>query len=227
MSTIQPWQFFLITVAGWINRHQQDVIDYLVEQRSVSLKSRTFILGLLLAILWGLEIADQLFLNEALDGYGIKPRAWIGLRGILFAPFLHGSFWHLMANTVPFFVLGWFVMLHRTAMFFEVSIMVMILGGLGTWLIGASNSIHIGASGLIFGYFGFLVLRGYFERSLGSILIAVLVGSLYGGLLWGILPSQPGVSWEGHLCGLVGGATSAWLMVRYEGEPELDSGQRP
>lgn len=190
------------------------------------MKSRTFILGLLLAILWGLEIGDQLFLNESLDGYGIKPRAWTGLRGILFAPFLHGSFWHLMANTVPFFILGWFVMLHGTAMFFEVSIMVMVLGGLGTWLIGASNSIHIGASGLIFGYFGFLVLRGYFERSLGSILIAILVGSLYGGLLWGILPSQPGVSWEGHLCGFVGGATSAWLMVRYGGEPERHSQQR-
>ena len=195
------------------------------EQRSVSSKSRTLILGLLLAILWGLEIADQLVLGESLDSYGIKPRAWIGLRGIVLAPFLHGGFWHLTANTVPLFILGWFVMLHGTTMFFEVSVMVMILGGLGTWLIGASNSVHIGASGLVFGYFGFLVLRGYFERSLGSILIAVVVGSLYGGLLWGILPSRPGVSWEGHLCGFVGGAASAWLMVRYGSTPEQHSRQ--
>ena len=193
------------------------------EQKRTSLKNRTLILGILVATLWILEILDQLILDESLDGYGIKPRAWSGLWGILFAPFLHDGFRHLMANTVPFLILGWFIMLHGIAMFFEVTIMVMVLGGLGTWLIGASNSIHIGASGLIFGYFGFLLLRGYFERSLASILIAILVGSLYGGLLWGILPTQPGVSWEGHLCGVVGGAASAWLIVRYGDEVDRNT----
>jgi membrane associated rhomboid family serine protease len=193
------------------------------EQKRVSLKNRTLILGVLVAALWILEALDRWILDESLDGYGIQPRVWSGLWGILFAPFLHGGFSHLLANTVPFLILGWFIMLHGITVFFEVTVLVMVLGGLGTWLIGASNTIHIGASGLVFGYFGFLLLRGCFERSVGSILIAALVGSLYGGLLWGIFPTQPGVSWEGHLCGFVGGATSAWLIVRYGDEVDRNT----
>ena len=111
-------------------------------------------------------------------------------------------------------------MLSGIAVFAEVTATVVVLGGLGTWLIGASNSVHLGASSVIFGYFGFLVLRGYFERSLGSLLIAVLVGATYGSIVWGVLPTRSDVSWEGHLCGLLGGAATAWLIVRYGGEPK-------
>lgn len=177
------------------------------------LRSQVMILGGLIALLWVLEIIDQLT-GRALDQLGIRPRTISGLRGILFAPFLHGSITHLLANTVPFLTLGWFVMLRRTSDFWIVSAIAMLVGGLGTWLVGASYTVHIGASGVIFGYLGFLLSRGYFERSFISIALSVVIVVLYGGLLWGVLPGRIGVSWEGHLFGFVGGAIAARLLAQ-------------
>lgn len=177
------------------------------------LRSQVMILGGLIALLWVLEIIDQLT-GRALDQLGIRPRTISGLRGILFAPFLHGSITHLLANTVPFLTLGWFVMLRRTSDFWIVSAIAMLVGGLGTWLVGAPYTVHIGASGVIFGYLGFLLSRGYFERSFISIALSVVIVVLYGGLLWGVLPGRIGVSWEGHLFGFVGGAIAARLLAQ-------------
>ncbi len=171
----------------------------------------TIILGFV-AILWVAELADQLLFFNRLNQYGIIPRTQDGLRGILFAPFLHGDLAHLMANTIPLITLGWFVMLQETSDFFLVSGVTMLVGGLGVWLFGAPNSVHIGASILIFGYLGFLLLRGVFQVNLPSILLSLVVGALYGGLVWGVLPSQPGISWEGHLFGFIGGVVAAYLV---------------
>jgi len=173
------------------------------------------------ACLWVLEAFDQIFLRGRLDLYGIQPRSVGGLRGILFAPFLHGDFGHLASNTIPLLVLGWLVLLPGVTEFVEVTLLVMLLGGVGTWLFGAPNTVHIGASGVIFGYLGFLLLRGVFQRSVTSIVIALGVGLLYGGVLWGILPRVAHVSWEAHLCGFLSGATVAWGMARGAG------GRRP
>ncbi|MEB3225199.1 MAG: rhomboid family intramembrane serine protease [Synechococcus sp.] len=176
-------------------------------------KQQVSILGLFLLSFWGLEISDQLIFQNlwrgGLDVFGIVPRQLLGLRGILFAPFLHGGFEHLMANSVPFALLGWLVMLNRTREFFTVTLITMLVGGAGVWLIGAPNSVHIGASILIFGYLGFLLFRGYFRRDIPSIAISLLVMFFYGGVLWSVLPTAPGVSWEGHLFGLIGGAITA------------------
>ncbi|MDX2214355.1 MAG: rhomboid family intramembrane serine protease [Oculatellaceae cyanobacterium bins.114] len=184
------------------------------EAKEIARELRTQIvtLGGLITLMWVLEIVDQLT-GRALDQWGIIPRTIIGLRGILFAPLLHGSFTHLLANTIPFLTLGWFVMLRRTSDFWIVSAIAMLVGGLGTWLIGAPFTVHIGASGVIFGYLGFLLFRGYFERSFISILLSVGVGVLYGGLIWGVLPGRIGVSWEGHLFGFIGGAIAARLLA--------------
>jgi membrane associated rhomboid family serine protease len=169
-------------------------------------------LGGWVALMWGIEILDQVLLRGSLDQFGIKPRSGDGLWGILWAPFLHGSFRHLIANTVPFISLAWLVMLRRTSDFWVVTIVTMAIGGVGTWLLGAPGTVHIGASGLVFGYLGFLLLRGYFERQFWSICLSVAVMTLYGGLLLGVLPVARGVSWEGHLCGFVGGVLAAkWL----------------
>jgi membrane associated rhomboid family serine protease len=169
-------------------------------------------LGGWVALMWGLEILDQVLLRGSLDQFGIKPRSGQGLWGILWAPLLHGNFRHLIANTLPFISLGWLVMLRRTSDFWVVTIVTMAIGGLGTWLLGAPNTVHIGASGLVFGYLGFLLLRGYFERQFWSICLSVAVMTLYGGLLFGVLPVARGVSWEGHLCGFIGGVLAAkWL----------------
>ena len=164
----------------------------------------------LLALFWALEAADQWLLGEALDAYGIRPKSRDGLWGILFAPFLHGGFGHLGANSMPFLVLGTLVALGGRLEFLEVSLVIVFLGGLGTWLCSPAGTVHIGASGVIFGYFGFLMARGLLELDLRAILIAIGVGFLYGGMIWGVLPSQPEVSWQGHLFGFLGGAVFAW-----------------
>ena len=181
---------------------------------SQEIKKQVSILGSFVAIFWILEILDQFVLHNALDSYGIRPHSLIGLRGILFAPFLHGGFGHLIGNTVPFLILGWLVMIQETSDFWIVTIITMIVGGLGTWILGSPNSVHIGASGLIFGYLGFLLLRGYFQRNIPSIILSLVVGFLYGGLIWGVLPMQPGISWQGHLFGFLGGALSAKLIAK-------------
>jgi membrane associated rhomboid family serine protease len=178
------------------------------------LKTQVVVLGGFIALIWGLEIVDSLFLGGALNIYGIRPRSITGLFGILFAPFLHGSLGHVAANTIPFLTLGWLIMLRETSDFFVVTIITMLVSGLGVWLTAPAYSIHIGASGVIFGYFGFLLLRGYFERSFAAILFSLIVGLLYGGLIWGVLPLQYGISWQGHLFGFIGGALAARLLAQ-------------
>ncbi|MEO1621579.1 MAG: rhomboid family intramembrane serine protease, partial [Cyanobacteria bacterium J06632_3] len=162
-------------------------------------------------VLWAIEIVDAVVFAGGLDQFGIHPRSISGLWGILFAPFLHGDFAHLLSNTIPFITLSWLIMLRATEDWLAVSLIAALVGGLGTWLFGAPSSVHIGASGVIFGYFGFLLLRGYFERSLVAISFSVLVFFMYGGILWGVLPRLDGapISWEGHLFGFVGGILAA------------------
>ncbi len=177
------------------------------------IKTQAIILATFVAIFWLLEILDQFVFRGSLDIFGIIPHQVIGLRGILFAPFLHGDFTHLIANTVPFLILGWLVMLQETSDFFIVTGLTMLVGGLGVWLFAAPGYIHIGASILIFGYLGFLLLRGYFQRNIPSILLSILVFLLYGGTIWGVLPSRPGISWQGHLFGFLGGVLAAKLIA--------------
>jgi membrane associated rhomboid family serine protease len=178
------------------------------------LRNHALILGGFITCIWLLEFVDLFIFRNALNLYGIRPRTISGLWGILFAPFLHGGLGHLMANTIPFLVLGWFVMLREISDFFLVSLITMLASGLGVWLFGSANSIHIGASGVIFGYFGFLLSRGYFERSAVGIAFSLLVGTLYGSLIWGVLPIRNGISWEGHLFGFLGGVLAARLLAR-------------
>ncbi|NER48978.1 MAG: rhomboid family intramembrane serine protease [Symploca sp. SIO1A3] len=176
-------------------------------------KTQVTILGGSVALMWVLELVDVIVFQQKLNIYGIIPREIIGLRGILFAPFLHAGLAHLISNTIPFLVLGWFVMLQETSEFFIVTPIIMLISGLGVWLIG-SPGVHIGASGVVFGYLGFLLARGLFERNFLSIVLSLLVGSLYGSLIWGVLPIQIGVSWEGHLFGFIGGVLAARFLAK-------------
>jgi membrane associated rhomboid family serine protease len=183
-------------------------------------KKQITILMTMVAIFWAVEIVNVLFFHSSyrsLAQYGIVPRNIVGLRGILFAPFLHGGWGHLIANTIPFIILGWLVMLQETSDFFIVTIATMLVGGIGTWLFGATNSVHIGASILIYGYLGFLLLRGYFQKNIPSIFLSAVVFFLYGGLIWGVLPSQIGISWQGHLFGFLGGVLSAFAIAKEKG----------
>jgi membrane associated rhomboid family serine protease len=178
------------------------------------LRRQAIVIGALVAVLWFLEMIDALFLRGALDGFGIAPRSLTSLPAILVAPFLHAGFGHLMANTIPFVVLGWMVMWRRTSDLFVVFLATAIASGLGVWLFGGAHTLHLGLSGVIFGFLGFLLARGYYERSAGAIAVALTAFLLYGGILWGVLPLQQGVSWQGHLFGFVGGVVTAYVMVR-------------
>ena len=198
---------------GAIMGKNSSSINLMSQGSRQEIKTQAIILATFVAIFWLLEILDQFVFRGSLDIFGIIPHQVIGLRGILFAPFLHGDFPHLIANTVPFLILGWLVMLQETSDFFIVTGLTMLVGGLGVWLFAAPGSIHIGASILIFGYLGFLLLRGYFQRNIPSILLSILVFLLYGGTIWGVLPSRPGISWQGHLFGFLGGVLAAKLIA--------------
>jgi membrane associated rhomboid family serine protease len=172
------------------------------------LKSQAKVLGVALAAMYIMFVATW-FSHGALLSLGIVPRNVIGLRGILFAPFLHGSLAHLLANTIPFAILGWLVMLRDSRHFTYVTVTSMIASGLLAWLIGASGSVHVGASGVIFGYLGFLIFSGWYARSIGSVVLSILAVAFWGGLIFSILPGQAGISWQAHLGGFIGGVYSA------------------
>jgi membrane associated rhomboid family serine protease len=177
------------------------------------LKNQATILGVFVGSFWLSEIADYFVFGNTLNNLGIEPHSWRGLRGILFAPFLHANFTHLIANTIPFLILGWLVMLQEISDFWIVTPLTMLVGGLGVWLFGAPTSIHLGASILIFGYLGFLLFRGYFQRNLPSIALSLLALFLYGSAVQGIFPAEAGISWQGHLFGFLGGILAAKLIA--------------
>ena len=175
------------------------------------LKPRLALLLGIVGLMWLLEFVDTLFLGQRLNSLGIHPRDLAGLPNILLAPFLHAGFTHLLANTVPFAVLGGIMLARSVSGFVSVSVVVLVVGGGGIWQIGGARTGNFGASGMVFGYFGYLLFRGIFERSLPSIFIAVVVAAAYGSIVLGVLPGQRGVSWEGHLFGFLGGLLAAWL----------------
>ena len=180
------------------------------------------ILAGIIALLWLLEAIDLLIFRGRLDALGVRPRTLTGLRGIVFAPFLHAGFGHLAANTIPFIVLGWLVMLRSTSDFFVVMVVSAAVSGLGVWLFGGSNTVHLGVSGVIFGFLGYLLARGVYERRLGAIVLALIALLLYGGALWGVLPLRSGVSWQGHLFGFLGG----WLVAYFATRPSHERSAR-
>ena len=182
------------------------------------------LLLIFVAAIWLVYLVNILVFGGDLNRYGLAPMALPyrflsefelsvpylagSLRGILLAPLLHGSFSHLMSNTFPLLLLGGFVALRGTKTLVGLSLFVVVLGGLLVWLVGRP-AIHIGASGLVFGYFGYLVAQGWYERSFVSIAVAVAVLLLYGGIIFGVLPQAGFISWEGHLFGLIAGVLAA------------------
>ena len=164
------------------------------------------------ALLWGIEAYDQVT-GQWLDADGIVPRSVDGLDGIVWAPLLHGGWAHLIANTLPFLIFGFLVMAHGIGRFVVVTAVIWLVGGLGVWLTGAPSTVHIGMSGVIFGWLTYLLVRGFFARSAAQIVLAVVVFLLWGGILLGVLPGQEGVSWQGHLFGALAGVVAAWLVA--------------
>ncbi|MBE7324739.1 rhomboid family intramembrane serine protease [Nocardioides sp. Y6] len=167
--------------------------------------------GGFVGLLWVLEVIDLLLLNQT-DRLGVRPGSSDGLMGVLFAPLLHSGFPHLANNTVPLLVLGFLVALNGLSRWVAVTVTIWLVSGVGTWLVGGWGSVHIGASGLLFGYLVYLVIRGVVSRRPWQILLGVVVFLVYGSVLWGVLPGTPGISWQMHLFGAVGGGLAAWWL---------------
>ncbi len=181
--------------------------------------------GVMVATMWVVEAVDAA-VNGSLDRQGIVPRASGGLDGVVFAPFLHGSWSHLIGNTVPFLVLGALIALSGLARVALVTAIVAVVGGLGVWLLGPANTVHIGASGLVFGYAGYLVARGIFSRSLLHLATGALVAAVWGTTLLSGLVPQDGISWQGHLFGALGGIVAARVLAPRPAE-RRDAGADP
>ncbi len=165
-------------------------------------------LAAFVAALWLIQVVNWALGYRLNLAFGLIPRHLGGLDGILGMPLLHGSFSHLLSNTPALLVMGTLLAATATRALVAVNGIILLLGGGLVWLL-ASPAIHIGASGLIFGWFGFLVTRGVVDRSLVTLGVALGVGLFYGSILWGVLPGQPGISWEAHLFGAIAGIAAA------------------
>ncbi|MFI2260411.1 rhomboid family intramembrane serine protease [Streptomyces tubercidicus] len=171
------------------------------------------------ALLWLLEGVD-FATGGALDTFGITPREPAELADVVPAAFLHFGFGHLAANTLPLLLLGLVAALRSgVRRFVAVALLIILASGVGVWLTAAPGSNTAGASGVVFGLFGYLLVRGFIERKLLDIGIGLVVGVLYGSILWGALPTDSGISWQGHLFGLIGGVLAAFaFQVRAPGQ---------
>jgi membrane associated rhomboid family serine protease len=172
----------------------------------------------LVAACWVVFVLNSLIWHGDLNRHGIVPRHVDSLTGIIWSPFLHGSYQHITANTVPLLILGGIVCARGKGAFVVVTVGGILLGGGLTWLF-ARSACHIGASGLIFCYFGYIASLAWFNRTFGTLCLSVLCILGYGGIIKGILPTQAGISWEGHLAGLVAGIVLGSLMSKPKPAP--------
>jgi membrane associated rhomboid family serine protease len=161
----------------------------------------------LVGVAWAVEVVNHM-MGYRLCAWGIVPRTVRGLAGIPLAPLLHAGLGHLAMNTVPLLMLGGLVALSGSRVFLAATAYIVLAGGVALWALGRP-ACHVGASGLIFGYFGYLVASGWYARSFGAFLLALVTIFLYGGIIWGVFPAQVQVSWESHLFGLLAGASAA------------------
>ncbi len=181
-------------------------IQYFLQQSSFYLKPWCEVIG----ILWLINIGNWLT-GSYLNIFGILPRRLFGLIGILFAPILHDGFRHLFFNTIPLFVLGIALLATEgTVNFIWITLVIVVLSGLAVWLI-ARQGVHIGASGLISGYFSYILVTAYQHPSAIDVIIAGLAFYYFGGILLGLLPMKKKVSWEAHLCGFLAGIACVYL----------------
>jgi membrane associated rhomboid family serine protease len=167
------------------------------------------VIGMVL-VMWALEVVD--IAGAGLDDDGIHPRDVDGLPGIALAPFLHAGWGHLIGNTLPFLVLGFTIALGGLARTAAVTVIVALVAGFGTWLLAPAHTNHIGASGVVFGFATYLVARGVWSHRPVHFVVGLLVIAIYGStLMFGLVPT-PGISWQGHLFGAVGGVVAAWAV---------------
>lgn len=168
---------------------------------------------MLVTVLWIVHFANILTLFK-LNILGIHPRNIFGLIGIPLSPFLHANMAHLLSNSVPLFILLVLLLSFNGKIAAEVLVSITFVSGLGSWLFGAPQSVHIGASGIVFGLVGFLILGGVYRRKLSTVIVSIVVIFLYGGAIKSLLIVIPGISWTGHFFGFLGGAYAAKKLAK-------------
>jgi membrane associated rhomboid family serine protease len=184
--------------------------------RRAALFEGAAVIGVLLGVMWLVEIVNKID-GQGLSADGIYPRTLSGLPGILSAPFLHAGFGHLIGNTIPFIVLGLIVAAAGARRVIEVTVIVVLVAGLGTWLTAGSHTNTVGASGVVFGYAGYVIARGFFSRSIVALAAGVVVALMFGGALAADLIPKTGISWQDHLFGGLGGIVAARVL---DGRPK-------
>ena len=177
----------------------------------LKLRNALIVMGLFLAVIWALQVLNWTDSYRLDASYGIVPRDAGRLGEIFTAPFLHLSWAHIEGNSLPLFVLGVLAAYRSLVKFAFATLIIAITSGMAVWLF-QSNSVTIGASGVIFGYFGYVLVRGFVDRNLVDIGLGLVAGALYWTILAVAIPGTPGVSWIGHLGGLVGGVAAAWML---------------
>ncbi|MEE1828455.1 rhomboid family intramembrane serine protease [Streptomyces sp. BE20] len=165
-----------------------------------------------LAVIWAVQVANWLDDYRLSYEYGMSSGRLDELPDMFTMPLLHFGWDHIQANSWPLFAFGFLSAYRGVKRFLLATLLIVVAGGLTVWLFERPDAVTAGASGLVYGYFGYVVLRGIFDRNLVDTAIGVVVGALYSYLLLGVLPSAQGVSWLGHLGGLIGGLAGAWLL---------------
>ena len=166
-------------------------------------------------------------LDHALNAYGLEPRTTAGLIGIPLGPFLHGSYLHVQSNAVALLALGTLTVIRSGSRFPWICLIIILVGGVGVWVIGRP-AIHVGASGLVFGLFGYLLVRGVIDFNILSVLVALVVAGVFGWMVVsGVVPTNDYVSWEGHLCGLAAGALAAIIVPRTSNDARTEGQRQP
>lgn len=175
-----------------------------------NLVQAAIVIGAFAALLYLIEIVDSA-MSGRLDNFGVQPRTLGGLDGVLWAPLLHDGWGHLFSNTLPVLLFGFLAMANGVGQWVAVTLTIWVFSGLGVWLTGAEGTT-VGASGLAFGWLAFLLVRGLFNRSIGQLAVAVALFLYWGSTLLGVLPGNPGISWQGHLFGAGAGVLAAWFV---------------
>jgi membrane associated rhomboid family serine protease len=181
-------------------------------------KTAGFVALAFTVLLYLVELVDTVLPAE-LDQGGIAPRSVGGLDGILWAPMLHAGWGHLLSNTIPVLVFAFLAMAGGLRLWIVVTATIWIVGGFGVWVTAEAGTYTVGASGLAFGWLAFLLVRGIFNRSGSQLLLAAMLLFIWGGMLWGVLPGNVGVSWQGHLFGALAGVLAAWIVGRFGRRP--------
>jgi len=171
------------------------------------------LLTAIVALMWVIEVVNSLDGNALTRDAGIVPRNPDHVWAVFTSPFLHANFQHLIDNTVPLIFMGVIIALRGAGRLALVTLIVIVVGGLGTWLIAPADTNTIGASGVVFGYATYLFARGLFDRNPLEILTGIVVGVVWGGALLSSIVPHTGISWQAHVCGAIGGVVAAWLLA--------------